>query len=496
MNRRIMKDYREDFERWARDCVRITDKLTGRPVPFRLNAPQRRVLGVLEEMRRGGEPIRLIMLKARQWGGSTLVQTYMAWMQLVRRKGWNSLICAHVKDASAQIRGMYSQLLREYPEGMKAGEARDWAFVPYEKSQSVCWIPAREAQVAIATSLSPNTVRGSNFAMAHLSEVAFWADGDERVASEIVRTVSGSVAREPDTLVVMESTANGTDNYFCREWRRAVAGKSDKRAVFVPWHEIEIYRKELAEEERAAAEASLDDYERGLLADGVELERVAWYHEKRREYATHEAMMAESPSTAEEAFANAGCGSLLAEGQVAPLAERPGAPADGGALGVLLVSGDGQGQLLSFFADVDGRFTPLVDERLDGLTPGRAVAEAAARCRGKGARLVVAEAVRPDGPGHARRCARRAAMLGVPMAYDEDERPYVVFDAVSLADCGDVYAGLSEDGQAVETDAEARQELLRCSRLRPWATPLALTRLAAARFMAEGSPRVSVEDFL
>ena len=324
-----MKDYREDFERWARDCVRITDKLTGRPVPFRLNAPQRRVLGVLEEMRRGGEPIRLIMLKARQWGGSTLVQTYMAWMQLVRRKGWNSLICAHVKDASAQIRGMYSQLLREYPEGMKAGEARDWAFVPYEKSQSVCWIPAREAQVAIATSLSPNTVRGSNFAMAHLSEVAFWADGDERVASEIVRTVSGSVAREPDTLVVMESTANGTDNYFCREWRRAVAGKSDKRAVFVPWHEIEIYRKELAEGERAAAEASLDDYERGLLADGVELERVAWYHEKRREYATHEAMMAEFPSTAEEAFANAGCGSLLAEGQVAPLAESPGAPADG-----------------------------------------------------------------------------------------------------------------------------------------------------------------------
>ncbi len=87
-------------------------------------------------------------------------------------------------------------------------------------------------------------------------------------------------------------------------------------------------------------------------------------------------------------------------------------------------------------------------------------------------------------------------MLGVPMAYDEDERPYVVFDAVSLADCGDVYAGLSEDGRAVETDAEARQELLRCSRLRPWATPLALTRLAAARFMAEGSPRVSVEDFL
>ena len=113
-----------------------------------------------------------------------------------------------MKDASAQIRGVFAASAR-VPGGDEGREARDWAFVPYEKSQSVCWIPAREAQVAIATSLSPNTVRGSNFAMAHLSEVALRADGDERVASEIVRTVSGSVAREPDTLVVMESTANG-----------------------------------------------------------------------------------------------------------------------------------------------------------------------------------------------------------------------------------------------------------------------------------------------
>lgn len=65
-------DYTEDFVKWCADCVTVTDKLTGRPVPLTLNAPQRRVLAVMEERRRRGLPVRLILLKARQWGGSAL----------------------------------------------------------------------------------------------------------------------------------------------------------------------------------------------------------------------------------------------------------------------------------------------------------------------------------------------------------------------------------------------------------------------------------------
>ena len=77
----------EDFEFWCARCVTIKDKLSGRNVPFILNRPQRRLLGVMEEQRMAGKPVRVILLKARQWGGSTLVQMYLAWMQLVRHKG-------------------------------------------------------------------------------------------------------------------------------------------------------------------------------------------------------------------------------------------------------------------------------------------------------------------------------------------------------------------------------------------------------------------------
>lgn len=310
-----IKDYFEDFELWAEECVTITDKMSGMQVPFMLNRPQKRVLGELENMRREGRPIRLIMLKARQWGGSTLIEAYMAWMQLVRREGWNALVCAHVKDASAGIRGTYSRLLRNYPDRLKTTvdsegnlrpDPKAWTLQPYEKTGSMAWIAARGSLLGIASAQAPDSVRGFNFHMAHLSEVAFWGEGESEAAEKIVRTVSGTVPLCADSLIVMESTANGRDNYFYKEWKRASSGKSDKRAVFVPWYEIDIYKTEplsLSEVERLRKD--LDAYELQLIDRmGVEPERVAWYHRKRREYPTHEAMMAEFPSTPEEAFLN------------------------------------------------------------------------------------------------------------------------------------------------------------------------------------------------
>ena len=63
----------EDFEYWCVRCATIKDKMTARNVPLILNRPQRRLLAVMEEQRIAGRPVRVILLKARQWGGSTLV---------------------------------------------------------------------------------------------------------------------------------------------------------------------------------------------------------------------------------------------------------------------------------------------------------------------------------------------------------------------------------------------------------------------------------------
>ena len=68
---------KHDFCFWAATCCTVKDKRTGENVRFILNYPQRKTLIELERMRLADMPIRMIILKARQWGGSTLVQMYM-----------------------------------------------------------------------------------------------------------------------------------------------------------------------------------------------------------------------------------------------------------------------------------------------------------------------------------------------------------------------------------------------------------------------------------
>ncbi len=299
---------RHDFEYWAATCAVIRDKITGQDRPFILNRPQRRVAAMLEKQRRSGQPLRLIMLKARQWGGSTLVQMYMAWIQTCHRTNWHSLICAHVKDTSSTIRGMYTKLLASYPENLWGGEEPP-CFRAFERSQNTRVIAGRGCRVTVGSSENPEAVRGADYAMAHLSEVAFWSDTRTRSPEDLVRAVSGAIVREPLTLIVMESTANGVGNYFHTEWLRAKSPEgSDKEAVFVPWHEIPIYSEPVTDGEVADLCRSFDAYEVALWEQGLTLEQIKWYHNKRREYPVHQMMMAEYPGSDVEAFANTGHG--------------------------------------------------------------------------------------------------------------------------------------------------------------------------------------------
>lgn len=291
---------RYDFEYWAVKCVIIKDKTSGRDIPFVLNAPQRRVLAALEEDRLNERPLRMIVLKARQWGGSTLVQLYMAWIQITQKENWNSLICAHVKDTAAVIRGMFSKLLDRYPAEYWTGE-QEPAFKPFERTINTRVIQGRGCKVTVGSSENQDAVRGNDYAMAHLSEVAFWRQSPLSSPREFIRAVCGGINSTPLTMIVLESTANGVGNYFHKEWLRAKAGVSGKRAIFVPWYEIEIYRKSV----RDAAKLwdAMDSYERDLWEQGLTLEMIQWYHDKLSEYQSREQMQAEYPTTDTEAFA-------------------------------------------------------------------------------------------------------------------------------------------------------------------------------------------------
>lgn len=291
--------FRHDFEYWCAMCVNVRQKTSGRIAPLILNAPQRRVLGILEEDRLAARPLRMIMLKARQWGGSTLIQIYMAWIQCVHRENWHSLISAHVRNTAATLRQLYSTTLAGYPLDLWEHEEKP-KFKPMSDAPNTRIIAGRGCCVTISSSFSPDSIRGLDLSMAHLTEVAFWQDSDCISPADLLRSICGTIPLEPLSLIVLESTANGVGNFFHNEWVRASEGRSAYRPVFVPWHEIEIYRLPLADP--AGFAASMTGIEMELWNRGLTLEMINWYRAKLTELGDLSLMQAEYPTDADEAF--------------------------------------------------------------------------------------------------------------------------------------------------------------------------------------------------
>ncbi|MCH5219909.1 MAG: hypothetical protein J1F20_05000 [Muribaculaceae bacterium] len=291
---------KHDFEYWAARAVVIRDKRSGKNIPFVLNRAQRHVLEQMEQMRVNGLPVRIIILKARQWGASTLVLAYMAWLQLVLYENWHSVICAHVKDSARNIRAMYSTLLDNYPTQLTE-DGKKMQFKPFEGAQNVRFIKGPDCRVAITSAECQDAIRGADIAMAHLSEVAYWKASQSHDPEDTLRAIASSVSLEPGTVVVIESTANGVGNFFHTEWLRAEKGLSDKKAIFIPWYMNDLYALPVVNAEEFWK--SLSSYELDLWhREGCSLEQINWYRHKAQEYPKAELMHAEFPTTPAEAF--------------------------------------------------------------------------------------------------------------------------------------------------------------------------------------------------
>lgn len=297
----IKQRIRYDFEFYAAVCLTIKDKITKQDIPFVLNRGQRKLLRELERQRLSGQPIRIIILKARQWGGSTLVQLYMLWIQLIHKKNWNSVICAHVKDAAKNIRAMYANALTNYP----AFDGRKIELKPFERTDNIKYVEGRGCRITVGSAETPNSIRSQDASMIHYSEVAFFPATEGNKPEQLIGSVSSSVPRVPYSLIVYESTAKNVGNFFHNQWLSAIENKSAFVPVFVSWFEIDIYTEPLT----VPAEQFIDtltEYEKILWDRGATLEAIHWYRLKRAEQPNESSMKEEFPTDAIEAFQHSG----------------------------------------------------------------------------------------------------------------------------------------------------------------------------------------------
>ena len=289
-----------DFEFYAVMCLTIQDKETKRQIPFILNTGQRILIHEYERQRLEGIPIRVIVVKARQWGGSTATEMYMLWLQTRLYLNWHSAIIAKIKQQSTNIRGMYNRAVKHLPAYHPKLNIKSW-----EGLHDVRIIEERGCRIGIFSAENPDAIRSDDVSMVHMSEVGLWKKTKERSPDDLAQSVYSCVPETPGTFICLESTAKGVGGFFHENYLEALNNKENNldglRPIFVAWWQIKMYRKPIKDYEKFIA--TMTAYDWWQWNQGATLEGINWYknYKRAKKYSDFQ-MKSEFPTTDMEAF--------------------------------------------------------------------------------------------------------------------------------------------------------------------------------------------------
>lgn len=255
-----------DCRAYMAACLKIKDK-KGSVVPFRLNQPQERLYQLIQELEDRGLPVRILVLKARQMGFSTLIEGLNFW-DAATSFNCQCMVVAHQEESTKALFAMtkrYYDLLPDVVKPMRKA-SNGWELEFAAPSKAPKGTLGLDSAIRVATAGGRGIGRGFTLKRLHLSEFAFWP-GDK------IDTLLGlmqTLPYEPGTAAFIESTANGFDQ-FKDMWDEAeeafAKGEWDGWIpFFAAWHEMSEYRKtpetgfQRTEEEEALAQTyGLDD---------------------------------------------------------------------------------------------------------------------------------------------------------------------------------------------------------------------------------------------
>lgn len=236
---------RTDYPYYAEHCLKIIDQ-RARTVALRFKRAQKIVDATLEAQAAEGKPMRAIVLKARKLGVSTAV-VGKATHRYTQHPNHKALIVAHDLKTSKEIFGMAQLMYDLLPDEQIGGLTLKPGIVSSRRGQEIALgqesrVERRKGNIGLNSSLLVDTAgevqagRGFTYFTLLLSEVAFWPDEQKMTA------LLNAVPDEPETLIVVESTANGY-NFFRRMWKQAEEGISDYAPIFFPWFDEPEYRR-------------------------------------------------------------------------------------------------------------------------------------------------------------------------------------------------------------------------------------------------------------
>lgn len=271
-------------------------------VPLIPNEVQVTVMAAVRKLRLAGRPVRIAILKGRQFGISTLIEAiiYAFTSQIANT---NSLIMSDDEGGSKYLFEMtktyHDELQLREPHLAPAKKYSNEMKLEFDKRRSV---------ILIDTAKNVDAGRKYTFHLAHLSEVSRFKNFLDTLLS-----LMQSIPDNPGTMCFLETTANG-ENDFCTWWRQkeaeGKAGKSDWVLIFLSWKDHHEYvRAFFNDAEKDYFLKSLTFEEKKLQEEHqLTLEQLHW----RRYTITDKCggkldkFKQEYPLTADEAFISSG----------------------------------------------------------------------------------------------------------------------------------------------------------------------------------------------
>ena len=269
----------------------------GKIIRLDRNAPfawaQRALVAKIEHDFNHNKPIRIIVLKGRQVGLSTVTEAILfLWSFLF--PGNNSLVISTEDSDAKYLMGMTK---RYWELGPFINDFR----TRYNREDYIEWEGLDSSFISVTAS-KKDPGRGKTLRAVHCSEVARWPDGIIDVSG-----LTESVPDEPGTIIILESTAQGVGGYYYETWMSACDPESDSEftPMFFPW----FLHEEYSNKNHQLTFADLDDTERGLLTEFAEhmtLGKLAWRRRKIASLGSLDKFNEEYPCTPDEAFLSTG----------------------------------------------------------------------------------------------------------------------------------------------------------------------------------------------
>ena len=245
---------------YIEEYVKIRDKKS-KIIPLKFNEPQLQYYNIIKEQKEKHKPVRIIILKARQMGFSTATEGIF-FKETVTKPNINTAIVAHKEDSTTNLFNMSKLMYNELPDAIKpekkASNAKELVF---NNKQGT----GLNSKIKCMTAGGEGIGRSDTINNLHLSELAFWT-GDKK---ETLTGLLQAVPNTPDTMIVIESTANGFE-YFKELWDKAVAGENDFIPLFIGWNKLQEYQMTYTGFELTKEEKELQKIY------GVTLEQLTW----------------------------------------------------------------------------------------------------------------------------------------------------------------------------------------------------------------------------